>query len=171
MALVACKECGVGVSKSAKNCPQCGAKLKMGFIAKALLVICGLWVFVVVVGITVGSSAKPNDTKTSNEPKQKTLEENLKLVDFNWKSAGFGNVFMLETIIIDNQNEYLVKDIFIRCDIYAKSGTKIDTVDAIIYRNFKAKSKTTFKNIDLNFGFIRQQAQSANCRILSAEKV
>lgn len=171
MALVACKECGKEVSKSAKKCPNCGAKLRMGFFAKVFLFIFGLWVFGFVVTLTVGNSPKTNEAQKSTEPKQKTLEENLSLVDFSWKSAGFGSVFMLEAITVENQNDYLVKDIYIRCDIYAKSGTKIDTVDATIYRNFKAKSKTTFKNIDLNFGFIRQQAQSASCRIVSAEKV
>lgn len=37
MALVTCSECKKEVSSSAKVCPQCGAKLKMGVFAKTLI--------------------------------------------------------------------------------------------------------------------------------------
>lgn len=42
MALVQCKECKGEVSSSAKTCPHCGKKLKMGWFAKLLIGVVAL---------------------------------------------------------------------------------------------------------------------------------
>ena len=39
--LVNCKTCEKEVSKSAKKCPHCGAKLKMGFFMKLIILFFG----------------------------------------------------------------------------------------------------------------------------------
>jgi hypothetical protein len=43
-----CKSCDADVAKSAKKCPSCGQKLKMGFMAKLGIVIVGIIVAVVI---------------------------------------------------------------------------------------------------------------------------
>jgi hypothetical protein len=52
--IAACKACGKDVAKSAKVCPHCGKKLKMGMMLKALLGI----VAIIVVGALVSPSAE-----------------------------------------------------------------------------------------------------------------
>lgn len=43
-----CKSCGTDVAKGAKQCPSCGQKLKMGFMAKLGIVIVGIIVVIVI---------------------------------------------------------------------------------------------------------------------------
>ena len=49
MALVTCKECGKQISSSAKKCPSCGAKLRMGLFGRILLGFAALFVFSVAI--------------------------------------------------------------------------------------------------------------------------
>lgn len=67
MAMKVCKDCGTEVSKSAKNCPNCGRKLKH----TGLKVLIGIIVLMVgLAGLTSGGK------ETSSEPTNKiTLEK------------------------------------------------------------------------------------------------
>ena len=58
-----CKTCSKEVAKSAKSCPHCGAKLKMGFFPKALIGIGAL----IVIGLFVNGS-DDETASTSTEP-------------------------------------------------------------------------------------------------------
>lgn len=57
MALVKCKECGKEISKGAKICPQCGAKVKTSFLMK-------LFVFIIciIIIVSIFGGDKPNTT-------------------------------------------------------------------------------------------------------------
>jgi hypothetical protein len=59
-----CKTCGKEVAKSAKKCPHCGQKLKMGFFMKALIGIAVL----IVIGIiaSAGSSGSKDTAKQAS---------------------------------------------------------------------------------------------------------
>jgi hypothetical protein len=57
-----CKTCGKEVAKSAKKCPHCGQKLKMGFFMKALIGIAAL----IVIGIIASSGGGDDSTKTAS---------------------------------------------------------------------------------------------------------
>ena len=51
MSLVRCNECGNAVSSSARVCPHCGKKLRMGAFGSVLVVVFFLGVVVVVIGV------------------------------------------------------------------------------------------------------------------------
>ena len=56
--MTTCKICSKEIAKSAKSCPHCGAKLKMGFVKKI-----GIG-FLVLIGIgVVGSMGSDNDSQ------------------------------------------------------------------------------------------------------------
>lgn len=89
----------------------------------------------------------------------------LELVDFQWSKQGFGTV-MEATFVIKNKSPIDIKDISIVCKSAAASGTIIDKNSRIIYEIIKAKSKKTFKNV--NMGFINSQVVSSSCYIKHA---
>lgn len=60
--LITCKDCGKEISKNAKTCPHCGAKIKkLGLIAKVFIGIIGLFVLIMI----IGSLAGDDNTTTS----------------------------------------------------------------------------------------------------------
>lgn len=65
--LTTCKVCGAEVAKSAKVCPQCGAKLnKMPFIARLLIVIVVLVSVISIISILLGDdNSSPSNTSSS----------------------------------------------------------------------------------------------------------
>ena len=82
-----CKTCGKDVAKSAKKCPHCGQKLKMGFFMKALIGIAALIVIAIIANLGGGKdSAKPastaansSDTAKSSDSKQVAKKEDKPL--------------------------------------------------------------------------------------------
>jgi hypothetical protein len=74
-----CKTCGKDVAKSAKKCPHCGQKLKMGFFTKALIGIAALIVIAIIASQGSGSD-KPASTTAkgeSNTPAKKEAPKAL----------------------------------------------------------------------------------------------
>ena len=69
--LTTCKACGKEVSKSAKKCPHCGHKLKMGFMAKAGIGIAAL-ILIVIIASMGGEDDTPTDTATDNKAGETT---------------------------------------------------------------------------------------------------
>jgi hypothetical protein len=61
--LKACKACSKEVSKSAKTCPHCGQKLKMGFFKKALLGV-GALIVIIAIASNMGGKDKPAASTT-----------------------------------------------------------------------------------------------------------
>lgn len=74
MALIKCKECNHDISKSAKTCPNCGAKnIQTSFLTKFVL---GLIVLIVVIKIFDGSSSyEERKTKAEVAVQEKVKEE------------------------------------------------------------------------------------------------
>jgi SOS response regulatory protein OraA/RecX len=65
-----CKTCGKEVAKSAKSCPSCGQKLKMGFFKKALI---GFGVLIVL--IIVANLGSGDDTETASSTANESSSE------------------------------------------------------------------------------------------------
>jgi hypothetical protein len=65
----ACKTCSKEVAKSAKVCPHCGAKLKMGFFKKAFLGIVGFIVLIVIIANMGNKNANPASSGTTGDAK------------------------------------------------------------------------------------------------------
>jgi hypothetical protein len=77
------------------------------------------------------------------------------------KWAKIGSSIMEATFTFDNRSDFDVKDVEVRCEHAAASGTVIDSNTRTIYETFKAKSQRTIK--DFNMGFIHSQAARTGC--------
>lgn len=70
---------------------------------------------------------------------------------------------MEATFIVENNNDFQIKDIEIECQHYAKSGTAIDNNKRTIFDVVPANSKKVFANF--NMGFLHSQSVSTSCHI------
>jgi hypothetical protein len=84
----------------------------------------------------------------------------VEISEFKWRKGGFDNI-MLATFTLNNKSRFNVKDITVRCEHAAPSGTTIDSNRGTIYEVVKAKSKKTVR--EFNMGFIHSQARSSGC--------
>jgi RNA polymerase subunit RPABC4/transcription elongation factor Spt4 len=162
--LVKCKGCGEEISKNAKACPKCGepAPAKTSTATWLFLIILVLFMFVV-------PNIKDNSTSVTHPNSSSPKEKVLKLVfleNFTPKKSGFGNIMESDFKIV-NKSQYSIKDIQITCEHYAKSGTKIDSNERIIYEIIKAGKTKNIKNF--NMGFIHTQAAKTGCVITNFE--
>jgi len=92
-----CKACGKEVAKSAKVCPHCGKKLKMGWFLKLIILI-------IVLGV-IGTLLQP-----SSEEKAKKLQETMSSLEqaevSDLKASGkLGEMFNLGSKHTDIQRE------------------------------------------------------------------
>jgi hypothetical protein len=81
---------------------------------------------------------------------------------YNWTKGGFDSVMMLD-FTVRNDNDYAIKDVTIRCEHSAKSGTNIVSNTRTIYERVPAHgalSKSKF-----NMGFIHSQIDTSSCRV------
>lgn len=67
-----CKTCGADVAKSAKTCPQCGAKLKRSGCLIPLIAIALIVVIVIIVAATSGGSEEPHVSEASGAAANQT---------------------------------------------------------------------------------------------------
>lgn len=65
--LKVCKDCGAKISRSAKNCPNCGKRLKHKGLTTVLIIL------IILVGIGVAASINDNTNQTSSQ-----TSENIK---------------------------------------------------------------------------------------------
>jgi hypothetical protein len=78
--LKACKTCTKEVAKSAKVCPHCGAKLKMGFFKKSILGLVGFIVLIVIISSLGGNddgTATSGDAATASTTPDKEVAVEL----------------------------------------------------------------------------------------------
>ena len=68
--LTKCKTCGKDVAASAKVCPGCGAKLKMGMFSKLVLGVVGLVVIVAIAGVVFKTSPEDKAEKAAQKLQQ-----------------------------------------------------------------------------------------------------
>lgn len=92
----------------------------------------------------------------------------MSVTTISWTPGGFGTVAIM-TLAVSNENDFPVKDIQIKCSFTAKSGTEVSTASHTIYDTIKAKTKRTFK--DVNVGFIHSQAARGGCSPTRASRL
>lgn len=93
MSLKKCKECGNEVSNSAKTCPKCGKKLKMGFFTKVFIGI-GVLIVLGIIGSqnktdsssdsSSGSNASMSQTKEKDEEVAVSIGEEISIGHFTY---------------------------------------------------------------------------------------
>jgi len=162
--LTKCKGCGEEISKKAKSCPKCGEPIKRTHWF-TWLVLLGFILYAIMPKPTE-EDMKRAEAKFQAQPKQ-VAKRGLSL-DFQWQKSGFGSV-LLADFTIKNDSNYTVKDIEIRCDHYANSGTKIDSNTRVVYEIIEKHSTKKIKNI--NMGLIRSQITKSGCGIIDFKLV
>jgi hypothetical protein len=93
--------------------------------------------------------------------------ERMNLKNSSWSAEGFGSIGMMN-VIISNENNFVVKDMTILCNFYAKSGTALSEKVYTIYDTVGPKSSKAFRK--LNVGFIDSQSAKAGCNLVSAKR-
>lgn len=74
----------------------------------------------------------------------------------------YGTILEVD-LILENMNDYAVKDISVSCQTFGASGTYIgSTKNKTIYEKVPAKSKIQVDGIDM--GFVDGQTKSAVCK-------
>ncbi|MEW6485781.1 MAG: zinc ribbon domain-containing protein [Pseudomonadota bacterium] len=157
-----CKYCAMMISKDAKICPHCRKKQGWSLVAK---IIIGFFILIALSAIgNLGRESTTNQTEIAPviSPKE-AVSDKVRIVNFTWTKAGFDNIMEADFTII-NDSEYRIKDIVIKCEHAAKSGTVIDSNRRTIYDIIEAKSIKEFSKF--NMGFIHSQAESSGCAIV-----
>jgi hypothetical protein len=103
------------------------------------------------------------DTTTSLDPDMQIVRQNFTLERFSWRKEAFDTI-MIADFTFNNKNSFDIKDVDVKCDDSAESGTIIDTNDRVIYQLFRGNSKHTVDGF--NMGFIHSQAKSSGCSIV-----
>ncbi len=101
------------------------------------------------------SGEKYINPKTELKPKISIETKNL-------IKGGFGNV-LISDFTINNASDKPIKDIKIRCSLYAKSGTFLQTLDNVIFDIFPANNKKRIKEV--NMGIMNTQTERVNCEV------
>jgi hypothetical protein len=97
--------------------------------------------------------------------KRLSPEQAMTLSNFRWEAGGFGSVG-IATFAIENNNDFAVKDIRLRCAFDAASGTQVSQTFPVIYDTVKPKGKRTFSKV--NLGLIHSQSAKALCTVAGA---
>jgi hypothetical protein len=164
MALRKCPECGHDVSSKAERCPNCGVGIKrkgMG-CGTAILVVAAFAIFAKLVSNIGSGPNTPGAPKPPPAPSAKEKALSNMTLDFTWSTTGFGDI-MEANFTITNKGTRDVKDITVRCNHFAKSGTLIDHNTRTIYEVFPAGKARTIPKF--NMGFIHTQAEKSACSV------
>lgn len=70
---------------------------------------------------------------------------------------------MTATFTFENKNPFAVKDLTVKCDHLAPSGTKIDSNTRTVFEIVPKNGKKTVR--DVNMGFIHSQSAKSGCEI------
>jgi uncharacterized protein (UPF0212 family) len=97
-----CKSCGKDVAKSAKNCPHCGQKLKMGLMMKAFLGSVGLIVILMIM--------RPSEEEQAAKA-QKQIAEIESATASDLTSSELAGIFSMFSRFTDVQRENKEKEI------------------------------------------------------------
>lgn len=170
-----CPKCKTQNTVNNKFCSKCGntmAKSKAPALAGCgCLGLIGLAVLGGIVGSTDKSTSRspspvPSIFSAPREP-EPSPRSKVSITKFSWSKGGFDTV-MEGTFTIRNDNSFAVKDMRMKCDLSAKSGTALDSVEETIYEIVSANSSKTFREV--NMGFVRSQTASATCEIKGVER-
>ena len=85
---------------------------------------------------------------------------------FKWFAKNMG---INADLVIKNTNDYDIKDLTLKCNFYAESGTRLTSSSKTIYQLFKKGQTKTFKNYKiLMFG---EDFGKVGCQIAGFKKV
>jgi hypothetical protein len=101
-----CKTCGKEVAKSAKKCPHCGQKLKMGFFMKAFIGIAALIVIVIIANLGGGDdNAKPTSTTPKSGESKQTAKSDTKKAEKPLTNEGVSSDVAIKVGAVEDKQE------------------------------------------------------------------
>jgi hypothetical protein len=173
MSIAICAKCRQPIPPGSAFCPSCGQQIFV--VAGKKRGELGFWIFLAFVVLLIvavvnmpsrplgrsSSGATVEPAASSPDPHDLALT-NTTITKLSWYKGGFGTV-MMANLSIKNDGDAPVKDIEVKCEHSAPSGTKIDQNTKTIYELIPAHKTRTFRNF--NMGFIDSQATGTNCRI------
>lgn len=160
--LINCKDCGKEVSKKAKTCPHCGAKVKKGH--KILWTILGIFGLFVIIGIfseeengTTSSANNSSDKELNSAPSstgnssKAPKKPKLELLE-GWEitTGEFGNTSIIGKVKNNTSKEYSYAQITF--NLYDDSKALVGTAVANI-NNFEPDGIWKFSAICLENEF------------------
>lgn len=98
---------------------------------------------------------------------RRPVRERMNISGQSWTTGGFDTVGMM-TFTIENDNDYMVKDITISCSFRGNSGTFLGDRTHTVYETVKPRSKRKFSKV--NIGFIPNQSARGGCIIETAQR-
>lgn len=164
--LVPCKTCKQEVAKSAKKCPHCGAKLRMGFMMKGFLFLVGLIVLIVIISnLGGGSKDEPTTGSSSNTPKTEAPASPETLSNEGTSSNVSLRVDKFETAdkVGDNQfSEAKAQGVFKVVTLSIKNGQKdVITVDSNSFKLFDKEGREFSTSSDGQMAFMGNDKMKA----------
>ena len=105
----------------------------------------------VILGTGLASAAGPGD--------------NVKITIEKWRKPGSNNAGTAD-IKVTNDNDFVVKDIRVKCDYMSKTGGRKIETDQRLPMTVKAKTTKLFKKT--KFPFIDQEAAEGSCKVTGA---
>ncbi len=132
--LVNCKDCGKEVSKNAKTCPNCGAKVKKGGVF--LKIVLGLFLFFVFIGIIANLDDNESSSSTQTSSKKSFTTQNtkvekksdLELLDWKITTGEYGNTTITGRVKNNKSRELSYAQI--QFNLYDASGAQVGTAMA-----------------------------------------
>lgn len=126
--LVTCKTCGAGIAKSAKQCPQCGAKNRPPHrVLKTALVIVGAIIFVSILFGESSSDPQKVGVKSGESATESTLEKNVFSVG---ETVELDNVRATLVSVESSKGEPFLKptegNVFVTCEFEIENNTSKD---------------------------------------------
>lgn len=104
-----------------------------------------------------------NALRQEEKEQRANPEKFVTIEQFSWSKGGFDNIMMVN-FSIKNSLPWPVKDIDVRCDSNAPSGTAIDLNRRTIYERIEAKKAKRLT--EFNMGFIHSQAKRSGCTVV-----
>ena len=89
--------------------------------------------------------------------------KHVSLSSLKWQKGGLG-MTMTASFVISNNNRFAVKDLEIRCNNSAASGTQMDSNARTLYVNILANQYLSVP--DMEMGFIHHQVVATKCSVI-----
>lgn len=144
--LKTCKTCGKEISTSAKVCPHCGEKLRMGLLGKLLVTVC----IVISMGV-IGSAL--SSIKSADEIKKEAASK----VEIETMIKGLQDGGLLVKYNIENNEVWVNLSKWLNIDIESKKSVAnmfssyFDMMDSTrrvtIYDNMSGKELASFSSL------------------------
>lgn len=136
----------------------------MRWILRAVFALAGMSLLAVFLAPTKPRTPVDYDLHSDPEYIAMTRQQGVKLSNMSWRMGGFDTV-IVASFTIENARAITIKDVVVKCEVSAASGTMIAAPRATVLRAIPPGQKTSVR--DLSIGFVPNgaQASAAKCYV------